>query len=49
MESCAETARVKAWTDHISLLHSAKDIKVGNEPSEPFQQDTNDNGQTGKA
>ena len=29
LESCAETARVKAWTDHINSLHNAKEIKMG--------------------
>ena len=34
LESCAETARVKAWTDHTNLLHNAKEIKIGIELSE---------------
>ena len=34
LESCAETARVKAWTDHINSLHNAKEIKLGIEPYE---------------
>ena len=34
LESCAETARVKAWTDHTNLLHNAKEIKMGIETSE---------------
>ena len=34
LESCAETARVKAWTDYINSLHKAKEIEMGIEPSE---------------
>ena len=34
LESWAEPARVKAWTDHINSLHNAKEIKMGIELSE---------------
>ena len=34
LESCAETARVRAWTDDINLLNYAKEVKMGIEPSE---------------